>query len=105
MLRFGSTHLFTVLSLSLAFSLIGCMGKQARPAPSQLDFNRDVQPILASNCFSCHGPDPGMRKAGLRLDLEETAFKKRPGKPGPLFRGVLKQANLSGASNPQTLTI
>src|ERR1700747_245418 len=23
-----------------------------------IDFNQDVQPILASNCFSCHGPDP-----------------------------------------------
>src|ERR1700733_178160 len=53
----------------------------------QLDFNQDVQPILASNCFSCHGPDPEMRKGGLRLDLEESAFRKRPGDPDPIIPG------------------
>src|ERR1700744_1746787 len=87
-LRFES-KLVTTLSLSLALvSLgisVGCMGKRGNhgssQSASQVDFNRDVQPILASNCFACHGPDPGMRKAGLRLDLEESAFKKRPGKP------------------------
>lgn len=67
--------------------VVGLSGCKAKPAPlvvdgkGNLDFNRDVQPILASNCFSCHGPDPGNRKAGLRLDLEESAFRKRPGHP------------------------
>ena len=56
-------------------------------AREHLDFNQDVQPILASNCFSCHGPDPEMRKANLRLDLEESAFKKRPGKPDAIVPG------------------
>lgn len=51
------------------------------------DFNKEVQPILASNCFSCHGPDPGNRKGGLRLDLEEAALKKRSGKPDAIVPG------------------
>ncbi len=59
-----------------------------------LDFNQDVQPILASNCFSCHGPDPEMRKAGLRLDLEESAFKKRPGHPDAIVPGHPEQSEL-----------
>jgi len=42
---------------------------------------------LASNCFSCHGPDPAARKAGIRLDLEESAFKKRSGKPDAIVAG------------------
>ena len=59
-----------------------------------LDFNQDVQPILASNCFSCHGPDPEMRKAGLRLDLEESAFKKRPGHPDAIVPGHPERSEL-----------
>ncbi len=63
----------------------GCRDKKA--STSHLDFNRDIQPILASNCFSCHGPDPGNRKAGLRLDLQESAFRKRPGHPDAIVPG------------------
>lgn len=42
---------------------------QTKPAPSaRLQYNRDIRPILAENCFPCHGPDSAARKAGLRLD-------------------------------------
>ncbi|MDE0571234.1 MAG: PSD1 and planctomycete cytochrome C domain-containing protein [Verrucomicrobiales bacterium] len=37
----------------------------------QIDFNRDVRPILSQNCYVCHGPDKAHRKAKLRLDIEE----------------------------------
>jgi mono/diheme cytochrome c family protein len=45
------------------------------PAASaqQLDFNRDIQPILSENCYFCHGPDKAQRKADLRLDKPEEA--------------------------------
>ncbi len=33
-----------------------------------VDYLRDVRPILAHNCFQCHGADDAARKAGLRLD-------------------------------------
>jgi hypothetical protein len=41
------------------------------------EFNRDVRPILAENCFACHGPDARQRKAGLRLDVESIAKSAR----------------------------
>jgi hypothetical protein len=39
-----------------------------------VSFNETIQPILSENCYACHGPDPGARKAGLRLDRAEFAF-------------------------------
>lgn len=55
----------------------------------KIDFNRDIQPILANHCFACHGPDTSGREAGLRLDLREAALGHHqdgvraivPGKP------------------------
>jgi Protein of unknown function (DUF1553)/Protein of unknown function (DUF1549)/Concanavalin A-like lectin/glucanases superfamily/Planctomycete cytochrome C len=48
------------------------------------EYNRDIRPILAENCFACHGPDSAARKAQLRLDRREEAVKTEvivPGKP------------------------
>ena len=55
----------------------------------KLEYNRDVRPILAENCFACHGFDKAKREAGLRLDVPEGAVAKLdsgevailPGKP------------------------
>ena len=45
------------------------------------DFNRDVRPILATHCFTCHGPDANTRKAKLRLDEREASLEiLAPGK-------------------------
>ncbi len=41
---------------------------------TKLSFNETIQPILSENCYACHGPDPGARKAGLRLDRSEFPF-------------------------------
>jgi len=55
-------------------------------AAAPIDFNRDIQPILAENCYHCHGPDAKAREAKLRLDTREGAFRTLDGvtsiKPG-----------------------
>jgi Protein of unknown function (DUF1553)/Protein of unknown function (DUF1549)/Planctomycete cytochrome C/Concanavalin A-like lectin/glucanases superfamily len=85
-----------VIAVALLATTVGCNGRHSGGTQSRghLDFNQDVQPILASNCFSCHGPDPEMRKANLRLDLEESAFRKRPGKPDAIVPGHPESSEL-----------
>jgi len=53
-------------------------------AAEPLEYNRDIRPILADNCFACHGADSASRKADLRLDQRDAAVDFgaiEPGKP------------------------
>ena len=42
-------------------------------AAEPVSYDRDVRPILTSNCYQCHGPDGEARKGDLRLDMEAEA--------------------------------
>lgn len=48
----------------------------------QPTFNQHIRPILAENCFACHGLDEGSRKADLRLDERSIAIELGAIKPG-----------------------
>src|SRR5438105_5264030 len=57
-----------------------CSTASGNPADAPvIEFNRDIRPLLADNCFACHGPDKNQRKANLRLDSEEEALADRGG--------------------------
>lgn len=66
--------------LVLAFHAAGFITvSRAADAPA---YNRDVRPILADACFSCHGPDSAARKADLRLDQKDAAVSMQAIVPG-----------------------
>ena len=47
----------------------------------EIDFNRQIRPLLSRNCFPCHGHDAKHREGELRLDTRTDAIAKREGKP------------------------
>ncbi len=75
-----SWHLLVLSALSAAL---------LNGAEEKISYNRQIRPLLADQCFSCHGPDANKRKAELRLDIREEALKPAksdalaivPGKP------------------------
>lgn len=76
------------------------LGGFARAA-NGLEYNRDIRPILAENCFACHGPDSAARKAGLRLDRREDAIKVEAFIPGKADKSALVERIFS--TNPKQL--
>lgn len=80
------------LTASLWVLLALASGTTSAAAP--LGYNKDIRPILAENCFACHGPDSAARKGDLRLDRRDDAIKSGsiiPGKPdqSPIIERVL----------------
>ncbi len=51
-------------------------------AGGDIDFNRDIRPILSDKCYQCHGPDGRAREADLRIDRRQDALAViTPGDP------------------------
>ncbi len=50
-------------------------------AADTVDFEKQVQPLLAQRCYGCHGPD--VQQSGLRLDKRQNAM--RGGDYGPVI--------------------
>jgi hypothetical protein len=60
--------------LSLAALLCVTALGQSAGLSDEVDFGRDIRPLLSDRCFHCHGPDAGQRQGDFRLDLREGAF-------------------------------
>src|SRR3954468_17789272 len=99
--RTGRTHLQPnvcaagqfLFALTVFLGAVVPATAENHPGPQpKIDFERDVQPILASKCVRCHGPQTA--EAGLRLDNRKTAI-------GPLDSGT--RAIIPGKPNESEL--
>ena len=61
---------------AFSFTIMLLAGAGVLHAQQPVSFSRDVLPILAANCFSCHGPDPSSRRSELRLDDRDSVLKQ-----------------------------
>ena len=85
--------------------MLGCswlaVAPGSLPAADADFFEKQVRPILANNCFACHGPAAGEGQAGLRLDSLEGML--RGGRSGPaLVPGDATRSLLIHAVNHDT---
>src|SRR5262245_12696884 len=84
-------------SIRLFALLAGFAVMPAVRGEDKLEYNRDIRPILAENCFACHGPDSAARKAGLRLDQRQAAIDAGAIEPGkPKESDLILRINASG---------
>lgn len=73
------------LSLILALSTVS-------PALAEVDFNRDVRPLLTRKCTSCHG---GVKRAGgVSFIQRESVFAKARSGHTPVVPGKLSESEL-----------
>ena len=80
----NNTIPLTALLVCFCFAVLGMSpvsAEQSESAQATVDYNLDVRPILANNCYACHGPDAKTREADLRLDTKAGAFSEPSGYP------------------------
>jgi hypothetical protein len=59
-----------------------------------VEFNRDVRPILADKCFTCHGPDAAAKNVPFRLDRESSAKAALSGGRRAIVEGKPEESEL-----------
>jgi hypothetical protein len=56
----------------------------------EINFNRDIRPIRAEDCFYCHGVDEKKREADLPMDIRKDALASAAWPYKPVINGFLR---------------
>ncbi len=84
-----TTRSALVVLPAIGFFLISALQVSAA---DDVDFSRDIRPILVEKCYSCHGPDEAKRETDMRLDSESSVFAERD--PLMIVRGKPEESEL-----------
>lgn len=63
-------------------------------ADDHIDFNKQIRPLLATHCLTCHGPDESTREAGFRLDRRDSAVAEADSGEFPIVSGKPLESEL-----------
>jgi hypothetical protein len=77
--------MFRIVTISLCSALSFAVSQVQSTASAEVQFNRDIRPILSDRCFACHGPDRNSKASELtelRLDVRESAVDYGAIEPG-----------------------
>ncbi|MDA1163545.1 MAG: PSD1 and planctomycete cytochrome C domain-containing protein [Planctomycetota bacterium] len=77
-----------------ALLVVVCFGGSAFAGDGDINFSRDILPLLSNNCFKCHGPDKAHLEAGLRLDKRDSAILKLESGHAAVVPGDSNQSEL-----------
>jgi len=69
-----------LVAVLIAGVTAGLSGGVSAQSPERVDFARDVQPLLRTNCYGCHGP--ALQNGNFRLDLRRDSMPNRVGANG-----------------------
>ncbi|HEY1172098.1 MAG TPA: DUF1553 domain-containing protein [Verrucomicrobiae bacterium] len=81
----GNRQVMKKLALLAVLLASGVTAQAAEARKGAVEFNRDIRPLLSEYCTACHGPDPGSRKADMRLDTKAGIFKETKSE-GPVVK-------------------
>ena len=82
--------MITHRKLLLASFFLGIASAGARA--DDVQYNRDIRPILTDACFKCHGP--AAKKGGFRLDVRGDAIRPAKSKRAPIVAGKPMESEL-----------
>ncbi|HEX4148716.1 MAG TPA: PSD1 and planctomycete cytochrome C domain-containing protein, partial [Pirellulales bacterium] len=68
-----------IVGMLLAWQVAAEAGSPQGPGAAEDFFEKEIRPLLAQNCISCHGPD--VQEGGLRLDSRELILRGIEGQP------------------------
>ena len=77
--------MFRIVTMGLCSALSLAVSQVPGSASAQVEFNREIRPILSDRCFACHGPDRNNKASeltDLRLDVRESAVDYGAIEPG-----------------------
>lgn len=65
---------FGLYTTALALLTLVALDSTHILSAQEIDFRKQIQPILSEHCSQCHGVDESTREGGLRLDVRESAL-------------------------------